>query len=106
MIARQRLAVLAEIGDVIEPGGEAIVFPLGDGAAAGVLALAEIAGENQLLIVRDVLVAEQQHGVFVHAGFDVPCLFRRERVSQIDAGNLAEKMRVKLADRHGHGVPP
>src|ERR1700721_4010633 len=106
VIARQRLAVLAEIGDVVESGGEAVIFALGDRAAAGALALTEIPGKNQLLFVRDVLVAKQQHGIFVHAGFDVACLFRGEGLSQIDAGNFTEKMRVKLANRHGHGVPP
>src|ERR1700727_765392 len=106
VIARQRLAVLAEIGDVVESGGEAVIFALGDRATAGAFALTEIPGKNQLLVVRDVLVAKQQHGIFVHAGLDIPCLVRSERLTQIDAGNLTEKMRVKLANRHGHGVPP
>jgi hypothetical protein len=66
----------------------------------------KIQGESQLLLVRDVLIAEQQHGVFVHAGFDVPRLLIGEGLSQIDAGDLAEKMRMKLPDRHGHGAPP
>src|SRR5258707_15109305 len=77
VIARQRLAVLAEIGDVVQPGRQPVIFLLGHGAAARVLALAEIARKYQLLFVRYVLVAEQQHGVFVHAGFDIPGLLRR-----------------------------
>src|SRR5271168_2786983 len=102
----QRLAVFAEIGDVIESGSKAVVLLLGDGAAAGGLTLTEVQGESQLLFVRNVLVGEQQHGVLVHAGLDVPCFFRGEGLSQVDAGNLAEKMRMKLPDRHGHGAPP
>src|SRR5260370_25926337 len=106
VIARQRIAVLAEIGDVVEPGGEPVIFLLGHGAAARVLALAEIAREYQLLIVRYVLVADQQHGVVVHAGFDIPGLLRRQRLAQIDARDLTKKMRVKLPDRDSHGVSP
>src|SRR5258708_5342212 len=79
---------------------------LDDIAAARILALAEIQGKGQLLFVRDVLVAEQQHSIFVHAGFDVAGLLRRQRLAQIDAGNLAEKMLAQLPDRDSHGVSP
>ena len=72
----------------------------------GVLALAEIQRKGQLLFVRDVLVAEQQHGIFVHAGFDVGRFLRRQGLAQINARNLAEKMRMKLPDRDRHGVSP
>src|SRR6185312_7993597 len=106
MIARQRLAVLAEIGNVVQPGGEPVVLLFCHGAAAGIFALAEVAREAELLVVGYVLVTEQQHGVFVHAGFDVDGLLRRQRLPQVDAGDFAEKMWVKLPDRHGHGVPP
>ena len=70
-VARQRLAVLAEVGNVVQPRRQAVVFLLGDGAAARALALAEIQSKGQLLFVRDVLVAKQQHGVFVHARFNI-----------------------------------
>jgi hypothetical protein len=106
VFARQRLAVLAEVGDVVQPRGEAVVFPLGDGAAACIFAFAEIAREYQLLVVGDILIAKQQHGVFVHAGLDVGRFLRRQRLPQIDAGDLAKEKRVKLPDRHGHGVSP
>jgi hypothetical protein len=105
-VARQRLAVLAEVGNVIQPRRQAVVFLLGDGAAACLLALAEIQRKGQLLFVRDVLVAEQQHGIFVHAGLDIGRFLRRQGLSQIDARNLAEKMRMKLPDRDRHGVSP
>src|SRR6185437_681106 len=106
MFARQRLAVLAEVGDVVQSGGEPVVFLFRHGAAAGIFALAEIAREGELLLVGYVLVAEQQHGVFVHAGFDVGGLLRRQRLPQVDAGDFAKEMRVNLPDRHGHDVPP
>ncbi len=52
VIARQRLAVLAEIGDVVQSGGEPVIFLLGHGAAACILALAEIAGERPAAVRR------------------------------------------------------
>src|SRR5258708_4854144 len=106
VVARQRVTILAEIGDVVQPGCEAVIFLPGHGAAARVLALAEIARKDQLLLVADVLIAEQQHGVFIHAGFDILGLLRGQWLAQIDAGDLAEKMRVKLPDRDSHGVSP
>ena len=50
------------------------------GAQPGVqrqLDLAEAAGEGELLLVVDVLVVEDQHRVFVHAGMDRRDLLRR-----------------------------
>src|ERR1700694_1659604 len=106
-VAWQRLAVLAEVGDVVEAGGgKPRILRLDDIAAAWIFALAEIQRERQLLLVGNVLISEQQHGVFIHAGFDIPCLLRRQGFAQIDAGHLAEKMRVKLPDRDRHGVSP
>src|SRR5258708_39694281 len=105
-IAGLRHAVLAEFGDVVQPGRQPVIFLLGHGAAARALALAEIARKYQLLIVRYVLIAEQQHRVFVHAGFDIPGLPRRQRLAQIDARDLTEKMPVKLPYRDSHGVSP
>ena len=105
-VLRQRLAVLAEIGDVVEPRGQAVIFLLGHGAAARLLALAEIQRKGQLLLVGNVLAVEDQHGVFVHAGLDVGRLLLRQRLAQIDTRNFAEKMRMKLPDHDRHGVSP
>ena len=84
-VARQRLAVLAEVGDVVEPGLQPRIPRLDDIAAARIFPLAEIQRKRHLLIVGNVLIAKQQHAVFIHAGFDVGCLLRRQRLSQIDA---------------------
>ena len=104
MISRQRLAVLSQVGDIVQPGGEPVILLLGHVAATGVLAIAEIQRKGHLLLVGNVLIAEQQHRVFVHAGFDIPGFLRRQRLAKINARNLAEKMRVKLPDRDRHGV--
>ncbi len=97
VVARQRLAVLAEIGDVVETGGgEPRILRLDDIAAARIFALAEIQCKRHLLRVRDVLTAKQQHGVLIHAGLDIGGLLRRQGFTQIDAGDFAEKMGMKL----------
>ncbi len=106
VVARQRLAVLAEVGDVVEPGLQPRVLGFDDIAAARIFALAEIQRKGQLLLVGQVLIVEQQHGVFIHAGLDIPGLLLCQRLAQIDARYLAEKIRVKLPDRDRHGVSP
>src|SRR6187401_1787813 len=103
-VARQRLAVLAEVGDVVEAGGEAVILLLHDRAAARPFALAEIQREGELLLVGDVLAVEDQYGIFVHSRFDLGRLIPGQRLAQIEAGNLADEMLVQLADRHGHGA--
>ena len=51
-VARQRLAVLAEVGDVVQAGRQPVVFLLGHGAAARIFALAEIQREGQSAVRR------------------------------------------------------
>ena len=69
-VAGQRLVVLAEVGDVVHAGRQALVLRLGDVAAARVLDRAEVERERHLLLVGQLLVAEDEHGVLVHAGLD------------------------------------
>jgi hypothetical protein len=103
-VLRQRLAVLAEVGDVVEARGEAVFIGLGDVAAAGVLALTEVQGEGHLLLVGDVLVVEHQHRVFVHGGLDLACFGLGERLAQIEAGHLADEVFLQLPDGDRHDV--
>ncbi len=104
VIPRQRLAVLAEVGDVVQPGAQPVVLLLGDGAAAGLLALAEIQCKGELLLVSDVLAVEHQHGIFVHRSLDLARLLTRQGLAQIEARDLADKMLLQLADCDCHGV--
>src|SRR3979411_2151529 len=101
VVARQRLAVLAEVGDIVEAGREPRILRLDDVAATRIFPFAEIKRESQLMIVGNVLISETQHRVVTHSVFDFGGLPRRQRLSQIDAGDLAEKMRVQLPDRDG-----
>ena len=66
------------------------------------LDLAETAGEGELLLVVDVLIVEDEDGVFVHAGMDVGDFLRRERPAHIDACDLAGEAWADLADIDGH----
>jgi hypothetical protein len=106
-VAGERLAVLAEVGDVVHANHEALVLGLGDVAAARVLDVAEVAGESHLLLVGDGLAGEHQHGVLVHARLDGGHLLARERLGDVDAGHLADEDRVEGTDGDGHGwFPP
>src|SRR5205085_11337926 len=103
-VARQRLAVLAEVGDVVEPGGEAVIFFLHDRSAARLLAFAKVQRKGELLLIGDVLAVEDQHGIFVHARFGLARLLLRQRLTQIETRNLTDKMLVQLTDGHRHGA--
>jgi hypothetical protein len=64
----------------------------------------EVAGERDLLFVGEVLVAKDQHGIFVHARLDRIDLLWAERLPAIDIRNLSSKDRVEWADRYGHSL--
>src|SRR2546423_3428910 len=102
VVARERLALLVEVRHVDHALLEAILVVSGDVAALGILDLAEIARERHLLIVCDVLVAEHQHRIAIHAGIDRGSLLARQRLAQVDARNLADEYGMDLADRE-HG---
>ena len=67
------------------------------------LELAEMAGEGDLLFVGDVLLAEDENGVLVHAGLDRGDLLGAERLAAVDPGDLSGEHRMQRADRNGHG---
>src|SRR5205807_2371590 len=69
-----------------------------------VLERAELAGEGELLLVAELLVAEHQHGMVVHARLDRGDLVRVERPAAIDTGNLAGKNRSERTDRYRHAA--
>jgi hypothetical protein len=55
---------------------------------------AEVAAERKLRLVGEVLVVEHQHAVLVHAGGDRRRISRRQRLRDVDAGDLARKERA------------
>ena len=62
--------------------------------------------ERHLLLVGQLLAAEHQHGKFVHAGFDGRDVGLRERLGDVDAGDLAGERGLNGADGDRHGRPP
>ena len=59
--------------------------------------------ERHLLLVGQLLAGEDQHGILVHAGLDGGHLLRRQRLGDIDAGDLADDCGMDRADGEGHG---
>ena len=71
LVRRDDIAVLVEVGEIGDAGTEPLLDRLPDmPRRAIVLQLAEMPGEDDLLFVGQILVAEHQHRVTVHAGFD------------------------------------
>ena len=99
------MVALAEVRDVRDFGREPAVLVAAD-IGIGDLQRAEIAAERELLRVVDLLAGEDEDGEFVHALDDGDDLFAGHRLAQIDAGNLAGKIRpvdgVDRADERGH----
>ncbi len=104
--ARQRLAVASQVRDVVHADLEALVLGLGDVAPAGVLEIAEVAAERHLLLVGDLLVVEDEHGVAVHPRLDGAHLVWRERLREVDSGYPAHEDRMDLADGKAHRREP
>ena len=67
-----------------------------------VLQFAEMPGERELFVIGEVLVAEHQHGILIHAGLDCGDRFEAEWTAAVDPRNLGCKCRMQLAERYGH----
>ena len=63
----------------------------------------KVLGKIEMLILRQLLVGENQHRVFGERVFDRLQVGRRDRPRQIDVANLGGKMRRDRTDGDGHG---
>ena len=63
-------------------------------------------GELELVRVGEVLVAEDEHRVLVHAGADRLEGRRIARFSQVEARNFGREYRVYLVEPEDHGGLP
>jgi len=96
-------AALVEVREIGDAGANPRIAIFADMAGRLVaLQLAEMPGERDLLRVAEILVAEHQHGVAVHAGLDRGDLVGRERLGTVDTADLTGKGRVELIDRDRH----
>ena len=75
-------------------------------SALGVLDRAEIAGEGQLLLVGEALVAQHQHGAAIHPRLDRRHLLARQRLRRVDPRQFAGKTGMERADGEGHERTP
>ena len=102
VVGRQRVALGVHVGEIGDLRGHARVLR---DAARGLLQRAEAAGEGYLLVVGQVLIVKDQHGVLLEGGADLD-----ERgivdVAQVGAHDLGREMRVQLADGDAHRVMP
>ena len=93
VVARQHLVVLVEVGDVVDVHRQPALVTLRD-VAGRLLQRAEVAAERKLRLVGEVLVVEHQHAVLVHAGGDRRGIGVRQRLGDVDAGDLAGEERA------------
>jgi hypothetical protein len=104
----RHVAVLVEVGDVVQVHAHAPVLRSGD-VAGRLLERAERAAEDELLVVVYRLIVEDQHGEFVHAGMDGFDLLGRERLPQVEArDDTREERAIDRIDRfdvHGPILP-
>ena len=63
--------------------------------------VAEQPAERQVLVLRDVLVAEEDHQVLGQRAVDLVLLAIGERLAEVDAGDLGADDRRQLVDGEG-----
>src|ERR1700761_3774464 len=103
VFGRHDLAVPVQVREVRDACTKPAVRSLPDMAARlVVLQFAELLGKGELLFVGDVLVAEHQHGIFVHPGFDGVNLISGLWLAAIDTRNLGGKNLGELAKFYSH----
>ena len=103
IVAGERLVVLVEVRDIGKGRRQTVFARRAQARTDRQLDLAEAAGKSELLLVVDILIAEDEDGIFVHAGMDVGDVLRRERPAHIDAFDLAGKAGADLTDMTGIG---
>src|SRR6516164_602629 len=105
VLIRDDVAVFVEVGEIRDPRPEpAVLAPSYVPRRVVALKLPEMARERDLFFVGDVLVAQYQHGVFVHARLDCRDLIGAQWVAAMDTRDLSNEVRMCLVDRYGHSI--
>jgi hypothetical protein len=63
----------------------------------------EFLREGELLVVGERLIAEDEHGVFVHPGSDLGERLAVVNLAKIDRAHLGDEMLVKPSECQSHG---
>ena len=97
--------VCVEVGDI----GQCLVAQpaLLEGADAGlgVQLAVQALGKGQVLLVREVLVTEDEQGVLVHAGANLQQRLGVSHLAEINGADLSRELGMKFAKCQGHGKP-
>ena len=97
----QNAVTTVKVGYVGHERAKAAVFRLGAIAfEIGHFELAKKLAEPGLLVVADLLPAENEHAVIVNALFDGLALFTGDWFSQVNTGYFADKVRMDPANTH------
>src|ERR1700722_20947551 len=96
-------AISRQVGEIGNAGAKTFLLALADMTWGFVaLEIAEARGEGELLLVRQRLIAKDEHGVSRHALADGGDIFGRERFGATDVGHHACKDVRKCADDSRH----
>ena len=102
IVARKRLVVLVQVGDVGKCRRQPIVLGSPQTGADGKLDRAEGSREVELLLVREILIVKDQRGVPVHSGVNCGNRRGRQGFGEIKPVDLADEARSDLTDRNRH----
>ena len=69
----------------------------------GVQAAVQALGKGQLLLVREMLIAEDEQGVLVHAGANLQQRLGVSCLAQVNGPDLGHEMGMQCAERQRHG---
>src|SRR5437870_13773795 len=89
-----------QVGEIRDARAEALVLALADVAGALVaLELAEVEREGKLLLIREVLIAKDEHGIRVHPRVDRRHVRAVDRLGDVESRDLSRERTTQRADR-------
>src|SRR5258705_8917151 len=104
ILGRHDLALAIQVRKIRDARAEAMVLALADVAGALViLELAEIERERDLLLVREVLITKDEHGIRIHPRLDRRHVRGADRFGDVQPRDLSRERATQRVDRYGHG---
>src|SRR5438046_4203713 len=106
VVPREDVVVLVEVGHVGEGRRQPVLVGSAQAGADCVLELTEAPAEGELLLVGELLIVEDEHGVLVHPGMDRLDVGGGERPREVDTADFSGETGTDLASRDGHRRQP
>src|SRR3989454_7851065 len=106
VVPREDVVVLVEVGHVGEGRRQPVLVGSAQAGADRVLELTEAPAEGELLLVVELLIVEDEHGVLVHPGMDRLDVGGGERPREVDTVDFSGETGADLASRDGHRRQP